>query len=161
MAAERLITQGRKKLVFFGDTHGPEIADRLTGVADAVAQADGGVTLTNYPTHLSSDEMGAQIAAHLDELGSAVDGIVAASDVIAMVTVRLLHERGLRIPQDVAITGFDDLPIAMQTVPRLTTVRQDIAGGAKAMVDSLMRRMAGEDVPSTVMMPELVGRESA
>jgi DNA-binding LacI/PurR family transcriptional regulator len=105
--------------------------------------------------------MGAQIAAHLDELGSAVDGIVAASDVIAMVTVRLLHERGLRIPQDVAITGFDDLPIAMQTVPRLTTVRQDIAGGAKAMVDSLMRRMAGEDVPSTVMMPELVGRESA
>lgn len=161
MAAERLIAQGRKRLAFFGDTHGPEIADRLSGVREAVAKAGGDITLVDYPTHLSSDEMGAQIASHLDELNGAVDGIVTASDMIAMVTLRLLNERGVRTPQDVAITGFDDLPIATQTMPRLTTVRQDIAGGARAMVESLMRRMAGEDTASTVMIPELIVRESA
>jgi DNA-binding LacI/PurR family transcriptional regulator len=46
-------------------------------------------------------------------------------------------------------------------VPQLTTVKQDIAAGARAMVDSLRRRIAGEDVPSTIMQPELVQRESA
>jgi hypothetical protein len=59
------------------------------------------------------------------------------------------------------VTGFDDVPIATQTVPQLTTVRQDIAGGARAMVDLLTQRIAGVETPSTIMAPELVVRESA
>jgi len=80
---------------------------------------------------------------------------------IAIATLRQLHERGRKVPGDVALIGFDDLPIATQTVPQLTTVRQDIAGGAQAMVNAVLRRIAGEDVPSTVMTPHLVVRESA
>ena len=78
-----------------------------------------------------------------------------------MATLRLLHETGRKVPGDVALVGFDDLPLATQTVPQLTTIHQDIAGGARTMVASLMRRIGGEDVPSTVMAPELVVRESA
>lgn len=161
MAAERLIARGARHLAFFGDTNGPEIAERLEGVKQAIAAAGSGISLTALPTHLASDEMASQIAGHFDELGGKVDGIVCASDVIAMATVRLLHERGIAIPSQVAITGFDDLPLATQTVPQITTVRQDIAGGAREMVASLMRRIAGEDTPSTVMQPELIARESA
>ncbi|MFM9635033.1 substrate-binding domain-containing protein, partial [Streptomyces galilaeus] len=76
----------------------------------------------------------------LNELGPAIDGIVAASDVIAMAAVRILHERGAAVPGDVAVVGFDDLPLATRTVPQLTTVRQDIAGGAHAMVAALTAR---------------------
>lgn len=159
LATERLIARGVRHLAFFGDTHGPEIAERQRG-AQAVAD-EAGVPLRSFPTHLASDEMTSQIAAHLDDLGHSVDGIVCASDIIAMTTIRLLHERGRSVPDQVAVTGFDDLPLAERMVPQLTTVRQDIAAGARAMVDALSRRIAGEDAPSTVMQPELILRESA
>lgn len=164
LAAERLIGNGKRRLAFFGDIAAPEIADRMAGAEAAVAAASG-ASIVAYPTHLSNDEIPEQVAGHLDAIGNGsdgvIDGIVCASDVIAMATLRLLHERGIRVPDDIAVTGFDDLPLATQTVPRLTTVRQDIAGGAREMVDLLMRRIAGEDTGSTVMMPELVVRESA
>lgn len=159
LAAERLLAAGKRNIAFFGDTRGPEIAARLEGVRQVL---DGtGATLRTFPTRLSAEEMGPQIERQLDEAGDALDGIVAASDVIAMATVRILHERGRRIPDDVAITGYDDLAIATQTVPQLTTVRQDIARGAKIMVKSLMRRIGGEQTDSTIMPPELVIRGSA
>jgi DNA-binding LacI/PurR family transcriptional regulator len=160
LAAERLLSRGCRKLAFFGDTRGPEIAERQRGVEQAIAAA-GGATLAVFPTHLASDEMSAQIASHLDALGEEIDGIVCASDIIAMTTIRLLHERGMIVPERIAVTGFDDLPLATRMVPQLTTIRQDIAAGARAMVDALHRRIAGEDAPSTVMQPLLIERESA
>ena len=160
LAARRLLARGAKRLAFFGDTNGPEIAERLAGVEQALTGVTD-VTLRAFPTHLASDEMANQIASHLDELGSQIDGIVCASDIIAMTTIRLLHERGIAVPEQVAVTGFDDLPMATRMVPQLTTVRQDIAAGARAMVDTLRRRIAGEDAPSTIMQPELIQRESA
>jgi len=160
LAVEHLLARGRRRLAFFGDTTGLEIEQRLAGARAAMAQSRDGAVLEVYPTHLSQQEMAGQIAADLDRMDPAIDGIFAASDVIAMATVRLLHERGRRVPQDIAIVGFDDLPLATQTVPQLTTIRQDIVGGARQLVASLLRRIAGEDVPSTVMAPELVIRES-
>lgn len=160
IAASRLIANGAKRLAFFGDPRSPEIEQRLAGANAAVARA-GDVTLQTCPTQLSSDELGQQVSDHLDHIGRDIDGIVAASDLVAMVTLRQLHDRGIAVPQQVAVVGYDDLPLAMQTVPPLTTVRQDLAGGAHCMVSSLKRRIAGEDVPSTVMLPELVIRGSA
>lgn len=161
LAVEHLLARGRRKLAFFGDTKGLEIEQRLAGARAAIAASGGGATLEVYPTHLSQSEMSDQIAADLDRMPGDIDGIFAASDVIAMGTLRLLHERGRKVPQDIALVGFDDLPLATQTVPQLTTVRQDIAGGAQRMVESLMQRIAGKDVPSAIMEPTLVVRESA
>jgi DNA-binding LacI/PurR family transcriptional regulator len=160
MAAQQLIDQGRTRLAFFGDSHGPEIADRLAGAEDAVRAAPG-VTLRAFATPLSSDQMPDRIVEHIEALHGEIDGIFAASDVIAMGTLRILHERGVRVPEEIAVVGFDDLALAVQTVPRLTTVRQDIAGGAKALVSTLMRRIAGEETSSTILAPKLIVRESA
>lgn len=160
LAAERLLSRGCRKLAFFGDTRGPEIAERLRGVEEAI-DAAGQASLAVFSTRLASDEMSAQIGSHLDALAADVDGIVCASDIIAMTTIRLLHERGMIVPERIAVTGFDDLPLATRMVPQLTTIRQDIAAGARAMVAALHRRIAGEDAPSTVMQPLLVERESA
>lgn len=160
LAAQRLLDRGARRLAFFGDTNGPEIADRLAGARQAVA-AMPGATLHDFPTHLASDEMASQISANLDDIGDSVDGIVCASDIIAMTTIRLLHERGISVPDRVAVTGFDDLPLSQRMVPQLTTVRQDIAAGARAMAEALRLRLAGKDAPSTVMTPELIIRESA
>jgi DNA-binding LacI/PurR family transcriptional regulator len=160
LAAERLLAIGKTRLAFLGETRGPEIADRLAGVRDAIA-GRGDVTLRVMPTPLSSEAMAEQVAEQLAELGDDLDGIVAASDVIAMMVLRVLHERGARVPQGIAVVGFDDLPLATRTVPQLTTVRQDIAAGAKAMVGALMQRIAGVAAPATILQPELIIRESA
>ena len=92
---------------------------------------------------------------------SSIDGIAAASDVIAMQTIAVLDRRGTAVPQRIAVTGFDDLPFAAQARIGLTTVRQDLPRGAEAMVDALFARIAGEDRPSLVMEPVLVARDSA
>ena len=160
LAAERLLAIGKTRLAFLGETRGPEIADRLAGVRDAIA-GRGDVTLRVMPTPLSSEAMAEQVAEQLAELGDDLDGIVAASDVIAMMVLRVLHELGARVPQGIAVVGFDDLPLATRTVPQLTTVRQDIAAGAKAMVGALMQRIAGVAAPATILQPELIIRESA
>jgi DNA-binding LacI/PurR family transcriptional regulator len=160
LAAERLLAIGKTRLAFLGETRGPEIADRLAGARDAIAGRPD-VVLREMPTPLSSEALGEHVAVQLAQLGDDLDGIIAASDVIAMMVLRVLHERGARVPQQIAVVGFDDLPIATSTVPQLTTVRQDIAGGAKAMVGALMQRIAGFSAPATILQPELVIRESA
>lgn len=160
-AAEHLLASGKRKLAFFGETTGIEIAQRLDGARAAVAASGTGATLEHLPTSLAVDRAATQVSEHLDRMDPATDAIFAASDVIALAVLRHLHARGRSVPGDIAVIGYDDLPIAMQTAPQLTTVRQDIAAGAVTMVDSLFRRMAGEVVRPTVMEPEVIVRESA
>ena len=73
----------------------------------------------------------------------------------------MLRERGRRVPEDVAVVGFDDmLPVAEQTDPPLTTVRQDIEEMGRLMARLLLRGLA--DAPSSVVLPTtLVRRASA
>jgi len=160
LAAQRLIAIGKRRLAFLGETRGPEIADRLAGARDAIGDRTD-ITLRMMPTPLSSEAVAEMVASQLAELGDDIDGIVAASDVIAMMVLRILHERGLSVPGAIAVVGFDDLPLATRTVPQLTTVRQDVATGAKAMVGALMQRIAGVAAPATILRPDLIIRESA
>ena len=121
------------------------------------AGAGAGLSL---PVHLTTEASYSTIAEYLSA-NPPPDGIVAASDVIAMSALRALAERGLRVPHDVAVVGYDDVVVAPHTTPPLTTVRQDVARGAAMLVDLLLRRIAGEDTASVSMTPELVLRQSA
>lgn len=158
LAAARLIERGARRLAFLGDIRTPEIAARHAGFVAAAGEA--GLAVELFPTHLAVDAMEGEIAHHAAQIDGRLDGIFAASDTIAMRTLRALADRSVTVPDQVAMIGFDDLELASHTVPRLTTVRQDIAGGAATMVDALFRRMAGEDVASTVMAPTLIVRDS-
>ena len=77
-----------------------------------------------------------------------------------MTTLRVFAEFGLSVPDEVKVIGYDGLKLTEQTVPRLSTVRQDLATGANHLVDMLFRRIAGEDTQSVTMQPELVVRNS-
>jgi DNA-binding LacI/PurR family transcriptional regulator len=76
-------------------------------------------------------------------------------------TIQVLARNGLNVPADVRVVGYDDLPIAANSVPALTTVRQDIATGAAHLVDLLLKRIDGTTTGSVVLNPELVVRLSA
>lgn len=161
LAAEHLLGQGHRSIAFLGDTTGIEIAERYRGADAAVAAFGKGASLQHIPVHLSIDEMTDEIAVALTGLEHDIDGIIAASDAIAMATIRQLDASGIRVPEDVAVLGFDDLPLARHTVPQLSTIRQDITGGAAEMVKRLKARLAGQETKSLVMPPELVLRASA
>ena len=88
------------------------------------------------------------------------DGFVCASDLIAMSALRVLYETGRAVPDDAQIVGFDDLPMAAQTMPPLTTIRQEIAEGARVMVERLKARIEGESTESLAMAPSLIVRRT-
>ncbi|HET9629954.1 MAG TPA: substrate-binding domain-containing protein [Novosphingobium sp.] len=159
LAAEHLLAQGRKRLAFFGNPEIPEFAARHAGFEQAL-QAAGISAAALLPVHLTGEAAYSAIADYL-AAHPAPDGIVAASDVIAMSALRALAACGRRVPQEVGVVGYDDVHLAMHTSPSLTTIRQDVATGAGTMVDLLFRRMEGEEVGSVVMPPQLILRDSA
>lgn len=160
LAGEYLIAAGRRHLAFLGDILAPELTERYLGLCDA-ARAAGLDEPIHLNVHLAADVMDGDITGHLERIGKEVDGIAAGSDLIAMHTVRALADRGLSIPGQISVTGFDNLPLAEQTVPRLTTISQSVATGAHTMVKMLFERIAGNDTSSVEMTPVLVRRDTA
>lgn len=161
IAAQHLIYRGCRRIAFFGDPRAREIEQRLVGCRDAMAQAGLGDALTQFPAHLVAEDAQPDIARFLSSKSEHPQGIVAASDVIAMSALQALAERHIAVPDEVRVVGYDDLPVAQQTVPRLTTVRQNIADGAGHLVDLLLRRISGEETQAVVMSPQLIVRSSS
>ncbi len=159
LAAERLIAAGTTRLTFFGDTEPIEFAARYAGAREVAGRL--GVPIRAFPTHLSTDRMADEISAHLNSHLDEFDGIFAATDTLAVACLKALHERQIAVPERMRLVGFDDLPIASQTMPGLTTIRQDIAAGARGLTDLLLRRLAGEDTESLILPPHIVLRDSA
>jgi DNA-binding LacI/PurR family transcriptional regulator len=161
IAAAHLIAQGCKRIAFFGDPRALEIAQRLDGCTSALSAAGLIDQFSVLPAHLVAEAADTEIAAFFQSNGMRPQGIVAASDVIAMSALRVLSELGLSVPRDIRVIGYDGLALGEQTVPRLSTVKQDLTTGARNLVDLLLRRIAGEATSSVVMPPELVIRMSA
>jgi DNA-binding LacI/PurR family transcriptional regulator len=158
-AVTHLVQSGRKRILFLGDPKIPEIGQRYAGYRSALKAAK----LTpqhEVPAHLTAEA--AYRTVHDLAVGSAkFDAIFAASDVIAISAIRALADAGRAVPHDVAVVGFDDIALAAHANPPLTTVRQDLAQGAKLLVDLVFRRIAGEETASVVLPAELVVRESS
>ena len=161
---EHLLATGRKRLVFLGNPKMPELGLRYAGYAEAVTEAATQnpeiAPPRSVPVHLTAT--GAYDAVH-ELIGSGLDfdGLVCASDVIALSALRALTSRGLNVPQDVAVTGYDDIPLAAHANPSLTTVHQDLPLAAATLVERLFRRMDGHNLPSITLPSRVVVRESS
>jgi DNA-binding LacI/PurR family transcriptional regulator len=91
-----------------------------------------------------------------------LDAVFVASDLMADGALRTLRHAGHRVPDDVAVVGFDDVEMARYTEPPLTTVRQPISEIGRVLAAQLLRLAAGEDVAPAVILPtELIIRDSA
>lgn len=87
--------------------------------------------------------------------------VFAANDRMALGLVHALHEAGIRVPQDVSVVGFDDLPDARHFLPPLTTVRQDFRALGSLAVDTLLAELEGSEVPEhSLITPHLIVRAS-
>lgn len=110
-----------------------------------------------------SHESGYEAAKRLLALSEPPDAIACASDAMAIGAMAAIAESGLHIPEDVAVTGFDDAVIAANVRPALTTVRQDAVGMGTAAAEAVLRILENPDSPSPVVVVsiELIVRESS
>lgn len=160
-AVEHLIARGRRRIgTVTGPLDMPAGVDRLRGFETALAEAglepgpvvDGAFTIDG----------GGAAARRLLERGEAFDALFVASDLMARGVIPVLRDADLRVPEDVAIVGFDDSPLATNIGPALTTMRQPSRLQGWTMVDVLLARLAGQSPPRVTILPtELVIRETA
>jgi DNA-binding LacI/PurR family transcriptional regulator len=160
LAVRHLLELGYRRIAFLGDTSLPEVAQRYAGYCEALAVADIAVDpALIIPSGFHPDHA-LESATRLIASAVGFDAVMAASDVIAISTIRALGAAGRRVPEDVAVVGFDDIQLASFNNPPLTTVRQDIAEGARLLVANVQRIIAGEKVGSVEMPSHLVIRQS-
>ena len=163
-AVEHLIASGRAVIATIaGPQDMPAGEDRLTGYHDALESAG-----TARDAKLEADgdftqQGGAQATRRILAARPDVDAIFAASDLMAAGAVQVLRAAGRRIPDDVAVVGFDDSPIAETLDPPLTSVRQPIEEMGREMVRLLVEQLADPgSVPRTVILAtQLMRRRSS
>ncbi|WP_245993355.1 LacI family DNA-binding transcriptional regulator [Xylanimonas allomyrinae] len=165
LAVRHLVAQGHRHI---GLTLGPErfvpSQRKRAGFVDALVSAGLAHDVTDAGTHVASTLYtveGGQAAAN-DLLNSGHTALVCASDLMALGAMRAVRSRGLRVPDDVSVVGFDDSPLMAFTEPPLTTVRQPVHVLMRAAVSMLLSEIRGERVTRTELMiePELVVRGS-
>ena len=163
LAVEHLHSLGRKRIATItGMLHTPPGRKRLEGYREAIAEL-GLVVPDDYVQEGDfSHAAGYEAMRVLLRLPERPDAVCAASDHSALGAIRAVSEAGLRVPEDVAIVGFDDSALAALTHPALTTVRQDKEGIGEVVCNGLIDLIEGhiERAPSVTLPVELVVRES-
>lgn len=136
--------------------------DRFLGYCEALAQAGIPYRSEYVLDHDFTWEHGYNAARRLLDLPEPPTAIFAAADYTAIGAIKAIQERGLRVPGDVAVVGFDDIQMASMVHPALTTVRQDKEGLGREAGEALIRLIEEPDArPPVVTLPtELVVRES-
>lgn len=163
-ATAHLLAQGRRKVATIsGSLDIPASLDRLLGFRDALEAAGLPIDPTLEEVGDFSQEGAARAMNLLLERQPDLDGVFVASDSMAAMALRVLQSAGRRVPDDVAVVGFDDQPIAETTLPPLSSVRHPIEAMSHEMVRLLLHSIEARDhLPRQVMFPtELVIRESS
>jgi DNA-binding LacI/PurR family transcriptional regulator len=157
-----LISLGRRRIAFLGAAHSgfPEFQDRWKGYVAALEEAGLSAVDEMQVDAVSSDEAGRAAMLTLLDRGITPDAVVAASDLIAIGAMKALAERGLSTPNDVAVTGFDDILAANFTRPPLTTVAQEANAAGAKLVETLIAAINNEPVTSSPLPVRIVIRES-
>jgi DNA-binding LacI/PurR family transcriptional regulator len=166
LALKHLASLGHERIAFMkGNPLSSDSKDRWTAICE-VAQKIGLKIDPELTVQIDIDDptpqLGYPFTKQLLARNKPFTALFAYNDISAIGAVRALQEQGLRVPQDVSVMGFDDIPGAAFNTPTLTTVRQPLARMGQVAAQILLERIAGKnDYPSEIAIePELVVRES-
>lgn len=160
-AVEHLISLGRTRIgAIVGQQDNTDAQDRLIGYKDALRAFD-----FPYDPALAVEGYFSRRGGYLAMkalLKQGVDAVFAASDTMAIGALQALQENNVRVPEDVALIGFDDLPLALLSTPRLTTIRQPIQSRGYQATSLLLDILAGtvQGPRQVVLSTQLVIRQS-
>jgi LacI family transcriptional regulator len=166
LALNHLATLGHKRIAFMrGNPLSSDSTDRWRAICE-VAQRMGVTIDPELTVQIDMDDptpqLGYPFAKQLLARKKPFTALFAYNDISAIGAIRALQEQGFRVPQDVSVMGFDDIPGAAFNTPTLTTVRQPLARMGQVAAQTLLERIAGRDdyPPEIAIEPELVVRES-
>ncbi len=163
LATKHLIEKGCRRIAFLGEKMTMHsLQTRFEGYKDALEEAglpldEERLILDNTPQYRfdRGHDYGEKLVA------KGIDGVFASTDMVALGAVRAFTEMGLKIPKDVAVVGYDDIPLAHLMVPALTTVAQSAQETAEAAIEQLFLQINGERCRKEIMLePKLVIRET-
>jgi DNA-binding LacI/PurR family transcriptional regulator len=158
---DHLTGLGHRRIAFVGGRRLGDIQEREEAYAEYLGELSEPVR-DGYVRHGANEfEAGVEALSRLLELPEPPTAVVASTDVLAIGILHGAHERGLRVPDQLSVTGFDDIPVAEFAVPALTTMRMPV----REMVTSAVEMVLGEAeldprrTPPT-LQPSLVVRAS-
>ncbi|MEV1024813.1 LacI family DNA-binding transcriptional regulator [Streptomyces sp. NPDC050264] len=157
-----LLSLGRRRIATVtGPLDTPGGVERLAGYREVLAEA--GMPVDEQLVASGDYSRAGGEAAAVRLLGSApdFDAVFVASDLMAQGVLAALQKAGRRVPEDVAVGGFDDSPAALATEPGLTTIRQPWDRISAEMVRVLLAQVGGENPAAVILPTELVRRGSA
>jgi len=160
LAAQHLLSHGCRRIAFFGDISQPEIGLRHAGYVRAHREAG---LLHDDRLRVSvlfgESRLRAVVDGWLNQ-GLSFDGVFATSDVAAIVLISALKARGIDVPADVKVVGYDDIEMAGHFHPTLTTVRQPTQVAGQSLVTLLNESQQGLPRRAVVLPTELIVRGS-
>jgi LacI family repressor for deo operon, udp, cdd, tsx, nupC, and nupG len=161
---DHLLGLGHRRIAFIHGGWIGDIRDRLEAFLEFKDNHPEGDLFTWLPAKTNNSDGGYQAMRSLLDLVPRPTAVMAADDAMAIGALKAAFDSGLTVPDDISITGFDDIGAAQFTIPSLTTVRQPIESMAVATMELMMSQIRGEDIPEGArfieIMPELVIRDS-
>lgn len=159
LVGEHLKNIRRHRVVFLGDIDLPEVALRYNGLMSVWNGDSADASVMHVRSSFDGHEAYRQTLALCDG-AERFDAIFAASDVLAIAAIHALQSKGLRVPEDVAVVGYDNIGQAAMISPGLTTIDQNIKLGGEILVNTLVDKIAGNPVRATLTPTTLVIRGS-
>ncbi|TDB90577.1 LacI family DNA-binding transcriptional regulator [Actinomadura sp. 7K534] len=164
IAAAHLLGIGRERIAFVTGVPEPEpCVERRDGASRTITEAGSAKPATLIQDAMSPTE--GQAAAHqLLELSPRPDGVFCANDLLAIGLINELTRLGIRVPEDIAVIGYDDIELAASAAVPLTTIRQprrELGWEAAELAMAELREGKSHQHRQVVLRPELVIRESA
>lgn len=161
LATEHLIKSGRRKIAFFGDVQFPEVAQRHEGYCTALAEHKIAYS-EKMVVSASFVENGGRLAMQeLHRRKVKYDALFACSDLLATTAINILREEKKRVPEDVAVVGYDDIELARYFHPPLTTIRQPIQAAGEALVDTLLELVENQTSGPRLLPTQLIQRATS
>ncbi len=162
--ADHLVGLGHRRIGFIAGTPQYRSAqERRRGFADGLARHGLALDPDYYAQGAYTFESGQECAEKLLSLPNPPTAIFACNDEMAVGVYRVAYRRGIAIPQQLTVVGFDDSPLASRICPALSTVRSPIRDMGRMAAEKLIQRIAQPDAKlrETIVQPHLVVRESS
>ena len=162
LITEHLIALGYKTFTFVGDagTHAPEFLARYQGYVDALAAHHLSQQVQLQLDANSTEAAGEAVVTRLIQERQLPRAFVCASDIIALGVLNALHRNGIAVPEDVAVVGYDNIPVASYATPAVTTIQQNTKLAGELLVSALLKTIANQQVDDYLMPAELIVRLS-